>query len=430
MIKISCAPAGVGSGSNLGMNTVDLAIENIVKENKLTDSVEINRPWNSYVKDESGNYPKYMDRDFLNKNIHYNNLRLINDNELPSAVFYWGDFQHGLDYQLQTSKRLKKISSKYNLDTSSTQTEWLQKAKDYFLLNNYFKKGELPFKVAMYGVTLFQNGLNDYLDKEYLENLKWLYSKAVFAKSREAYSANAIAMLREDFEQSFLGVDCALLNTKEELVNLPRNNPLPFNDFEGNIGISFGRSTKQLSKLNLLKFINGLSKKLKKDTINIPWSYFSGGLLGNNLGLFTRGLRNYHSLKNIEFTAGDILYGMSKLSLIVTDTYHVAINAIALDIPVICIYEASPHSERNANMGYRYAWRDKRALLYMTNNMTDFLICSEDLNSSNIRKEKIENIINLLEKNSRMKDLAYSSLQTIAKNDRKTIGKLLKDLNS
>lgn len=429
MIKISCAPAGVGTGSNLGMNTVDLAIENIVKENKLTDSVQINRPWSSYVNDKSGNYPPHMERDFLNENIRYSNLRLIEDNESPSAVFYWGDFQHGLDYQVQTAKRLKKIAGKYNLNTSTSQSEWQNQARDYFLLHNYFKKDDLPFQVAMYGVTLFQNGLNDYLNEDYYENLKWLYNKAAFVKSRESYSANMISMLKNDYQNSYLGVDCALLNTKEELLSQPRINPLAFDNFQGNIGISFGRSSKRLSRVNLLRFINNLSKRLKKDTINIPWSYFSGGLLANNLGIFSRGLRKYHNLKNVEFTAGDILNGMSKLSLIITDTYHVAINAIALNIPVICIYEPSPKSERNANMGYRYAWRDKRAILFTTNNMADFLICTEDLNSSEIRKEKIDNIVNLLGKNSRMLNIAYSNLQSIAKNDRKLIGKLLQDLN-
>lgn len=428
-IKISCAPAGTGTGSNLGMNTVDFAIENIVKENGLEKFVEINRPWESYFKDKNGNYPEYKERDFPLKNIHYNDFKILNDKELPKAIFYWGDFQHGLDYQVQTALRLKQVAKKKGWSIDNSKNDYLQKSKDYFLLNKFYNKKELPFEVAMYGVTLFQNGLNDYLDNDYFENLKWLYKKAIFSKSRESYSANMISSLKNNYENSFLGVDCALLNTKEELINLPQNKPEEFNNYKNNIGVFFGRSTKSLSKLKLLKFINNISNRLNKDVLNIPWNYFSGGLLGDNLGIYTKGIQKYHNMKGIDFTAGDILKGMSELSLIITDTYHVAINAIALNIPVICIYEPSPLISRNANMGYRYAWRDKRVLLFQTNNLSDFLVNSEDLKNSVIRREKVENIVNLINRGSKVLDIAYSNLQTIARNDRILIGELLTSLS-
>lgn len=423
-IIISCAPAGTGSGSNLGMNTVDFAIENIVKENKIENFVEINRPWQSYFPNENGNYPSHKEKDFPVSNVVYNNLQLIKENELPKAIFYWGDFQHGLDYQLQTAKRLKQVSQKIHLEPLS-DIELLQRSRNYFLLYNFYKRNELPFKICMYGVTLFQNGLNDYLNEDYYKNLKWLYKNAIFSKTRESYSANIISNLKEDYNTSFLGVDCALLNTKEELMSLPLNNPKEFNAYNSNIGVFFGRSSKRLSKLCLLKFINTISKKLNKEVVNIPWNYFSGGLLGNNLGIFSKGIQNYHDFKGVNFTAGDILKGMSSLDLIITDTYHVAINAIALHIPVVCVYEPSPLRERDANMGYRYAWRDKRSLLFQTNNLADFLICSEDLRISKIRNEKVRNIINLLNQKESVVKIAYKNIHEIAKNDRKQIGELL-----
>jgi len=424
-IVVSCAPAGTGSGSNLGMNTVDFAIENIIKENKLEDFVSVNRPWKSYFPNAKNEYPAHMERDFELGDIHYNNFNLLDDeNELPKAVLYWGDFQHGLDYQVQTVNRIKKIAAKKGWFKDLNNAQLLEKSKDYFLLNKFFKKDELPFDVAMYGVTLFQNGLKDYLNEEYFENLKWLYKNSIFSKSRESYSANTISLLKNNYQDSFLGVDCALLNTKEELLSLTQKEPKEFDCFNDNIGVFFGRSTKSLSKIKLLKFINGIAKKSGKDLVRLPWNYFSGGLLGDNLGIYSKGLRNYYSLKGVEFTAGDILKGMSNLSFIITDTYHVAINAIALNIPVVCIYEPSPLIKRDANMGYRTAWRDKRALLFQTNNMSDFLISSEDLKNNEIRNEKIDNIIKLMN-NNRLSKVLYANLHSIAKNDRKTISELL-----
>lgn len=423
-VVVSCAPAGTGSGSNLGMNTVDLAIENIVKENNIQNFVEINRPWPSYIPDQKGNFPFYKDRDFSFNTIHYNNLQLLDKTALPKAVFYWGDFQHGLDYQIKTASRLKQVAIKLNLDIDFSKEGLIRKVKNYFLLQEYFKNENLPFEVCMYGVTLFQNGLNQYLDGDYMDNLKWLYRNASFAKTRESYSANTISFLKGDYNNSFLGVDCALLNTKEELTSLPQLSPQEFKHFNENIGVFFGRSTRKLPRLKLLKFINRLTKKMKKEAIKIPWNYFSGGLLADSLGIFSKGVQNYHDLKGVDFTAGDVLYGMSKLSLVITDTYHVAINAIALNIPVICIYEASPGRKGDANMGYRHAWRDKRALLFQTNNLSDFLICSEDLKSNEIINEKIENIVNLVS-NKNTCTLAYSNLHSIAQNDRKLIGEYL-----
>ena len=80
-------------------------------------------------------------------------------------------------------------------------------------------------------------------------------------------------------------------------------------------------------------------------------------------------------------------------------------------------------------MGYRYAWRDKRALLFQTNNLSDFLISSEDLKSNTIRNEKVDNIVKLINTDTKMIEIAYSNLQTIAKNDRKLIGELLTGLS-
>ena len=431
-IIISCAPAGVGTGSNLGMNTVDFAMENIVKEYKLENDVEINRPWDSYFKDKNGKYPKYKDYDFPLVDVNYNDFNLVqSDSETPKLIFYWGDFQHGKDFVKQTSIRLKRVAQNQGWNIEMNPESLIKKVSEYFLLKKFYDRGKLPFDVAMYGVTLFQNGMNDYIDDDYFKNLKWLYQNSIFAKSRESYSANMISRLKEDYKHSFLGVDCALLNKKEELLSLPTTDSKYFNDFEGKIGIFLGRSSKRLSRFGLVKFINSISKKTNKNVVNIPWGYFSGGLLSNSLGPYMKFVKKYSSPSTNNFTAGDILTSMSKLDFIITDTYHVAINAITLNIPVICIYEPSPSRDRDANMGHRYAWRDKRALLFQTNNMSDFLICSHDLSSSKTRSEKVDNLVNLLSGDrGQLTDRMYNNLHMIAKSDRKLIGNMLKEIAS
>ena len=417
-IIVLCAAAGVGKGSNTGMNTVDFAIENLVNEAGLQEHVEFQRPWSSYHPGANIETEKF---DYDESLIKFNDFKI--DEDKTGLLLYWGDFQHGEDYNVQTKKRIVANGKNYNLDVDST-TEGLA---DYLLLNNYFKDDKLPFKVASYGVTLFQNNLSSYLNTGYLSNLKWLYKKCLFSKSRESYTANTIGYLRDDYDSNYLGVDCALLTTKEELLSLKRSDSTSIDSIDGGIGVYFGRSTKKMSRYKTVKFINEMSDTLDKPVVRIPWNYFGTGLLGDSLGVYSKLIKNRLDVSFDNMCFGDIFNLMSKMNLIITDTYHVAINSIALSIPVICIYETTPARDRDANMGHRKSWRDKRCLLFMNNQLSDFLINSDDLKNKKSRKEKVNNITTLLG-NKDLTSFIYSNIHAIAQQDRKMIIKHLKDV--
>lgn len=419
-VVIRCAAAGIGKGSNLGMNTVDYAIYNIIQNNEvLRDKVILSRPWPSYIKDSNGNYPEYQLRDDFPMEFWYDYMDKTQEHEKSGLVF-WGDFQHGYDYHIQASKRLKHVSSLIGI--SKTQAECGDITRDYFLLRDHFQKRKLPYPVLMYGGTFFQNSLKDYFDDEYFSNLKWLYKNASFAKVRDPYSASIVNQITGNYEKNYLGVDAALLNTKEELLSLPQLNSPQLNIFEESIGVYFGRSTKGFPKKHALQLISEFSKEMATKIVNIPWAYFSSGLFSYSLdrkkGIFI----NRSPIKSIndEFTPGDILKGMSKLKLIITDTYHVALNGIALGIPVICIYEPFPSDTRNANMGYIESWRDKRTLFFLTNNLSDFLISSYSLKDKEFRSRKIKHIMNILEEPDQWK-IAIQGIYEMAHKHRNEI---------
>ena len=424
-IVVSCAPAGTGRGSNLGMNTVDYAMHNIVQQSGLSDKVELYRPWPSYVPDKNGNFPEYFPRDIFPMKFNYSYAQVGGENK-KDALIYWGDFQHGKDYHLQSSKRLESILSMQGI--KETAENCLDLTRKYFLLQDNFEEKSLPFKIGIYGGTLFQNNIKDYLHKSYIENLKWLYNSAAFVKVRDVYSANMVNYLRDNYENNYLGVDAALLNKKEELLALPKLSPQEFESYQGAIGIYFGRSTKSFPTQSTVRFINELSMKMNTNIVNIPWGYFSSGLFSFSMGRFSEFLiRNYRTFKNVEFTPGDILEGMSQLQLIITDTYHVVINAIVLGIPAICIYEPSPLDLRNANMGYAQSWRDKRALFYLANNLSDYLVASTSITDKKYRALKVDHILSILQEQNH-NIAAYQNLLKTAQLHREKIGSFLNSI--
>jgi len=390
---VSCAPAGVGNGSNLGMNTVDLAAHSIVSELNLEDQVTLCRPWPSYIKDKHGRYSDGYSLDAWPMKFDYSWPKLGGKQTFDSVV-YWGDFQHGFDYVNQTAVRAKSVAAKQNIRITAEESE--DNSIDYFLLTDE-QRADSSLDVAMFGGTLFQNRLSDYLDSSYTSKLFELYGKAKFVRMRDPYSSSKVAEMRGDYESSFLGVDAAFLNRPEELLALQQSGSEAMQQFEGSVGVFFGRSSRRFPWVSTARFILGMSKRLKTDVCWIDWGRHSGGLLSPILKLLRWLLPGMKQIgSEVEWTSGDVLESIKRSSVIITDTYHLAINAMILNIPCVCIFDPSPNSERDANMGYHVSWRDKRVLLYLTSELSDFLVSATDLKSKRWRTMRLDNIVNLI----------------------------------
>ena len=418
-IYFSCAPCGMGNGANIGMQTVDFAIYNILKKVKSGNNIFLTTTWPAYSND-----PKILrlkDRDSFPTKFSYG-LSQYEDLLPGDAVFYWGDFQWGLDYQVQSTYRLKKNILK---ETSYNDSELRRTIEDRFLLKNFFEKKLELIEIFSYGTTLFQNRLYDFLDTEYFDNLKWLIRRSSFIKFRDPYSADFCSSVKNDFQASFQGVDAALLSSKEELLSLPLGDAEFINAFEGQIGYYFGRSSSAYPKYEVTRFVKEIQKKLNKKLVRIPWAYFSSGLFADSMDRYFQLFRIVRSsYKDSTFVSGDILKGMSKCALIITDTYHVAINAINLGVPVLMIPEFRTAMNRDANMGYIESWRDKRVLLYLSNSLSDLLVLPDLLKNRSYRNNKIKILEKLLEDNHSI-EILYGPILRRAKHDRELIENLL-----
>lgn len=412
---IHCAPSGVGTGSNLGMLTVDYAIQNIIKEIKAEDKIDIWSPWSPYNQTIEAIKNKERDNFNLNHKYNFSDYEKIRSDH---TIFFWGDFQWGRDYQIQSSRRIldQKISG------NSTELEQL--SYNRFMLSKLYQENS-NVNIMSYGTTLFQNRILDYQDEKYISNLEWLVKSAQFVKFRDPYSAFICEHLRQDYDTNYWGLDAAMLNTKNELLSLSKDEFT--NQYQGQIGYFFGRSTGGYPLFHTAVFLNKLKKKLNKNIIRLPWANFSGSKLFvsrfDNL-LKMAGLVK-SPFENDTYMTGDILGAISKCSVIITDTYHVAINAITLNVPVIMLPEFSPKSQRNANMGYLESWRDKRVLLYQSLSLNDLMVLPDKLNDKNYVSKKIDLIKSIVDNNEILACL-YSPIHKKAESERDLIKSILK----
>ena len=104
-IIVKCAPSGMGKGANLGMLTVDYAIFNILKEYNLKNNIEVRSLWSPY--DESPLGQRLKANDSFGLNMQYG-LTHNEDLREGDTLFYWGDFQWGYDFQIQSAKRIQQ----------------------------------------------------------------------------------------------------------------------------------------------------------------------------------------------------------------------------------------------------------------------------------------------------------------------------------
>ena len=379
------------------MQTVDFAAHNLIQRLGIDSRAQIHRPWPALMKAMGGN-PKLESLDSWPTNFQTDSTRQTIQN--GDLLLTWGDFQLGHDYQTQSAKRYRQIQAQHGNRVS--EEEALDWSFDYFLLKSALEK---EIDTACFGTTLFQNSMRDWAHSRYRNAIENYFDSCVFAKFRDPYSSWSHSKLTNTSDQGNWGIDCALLNTREELLSIPATD-VTSNLTRGGIGVYLGRSSKRFSKLRFAKFLRLISKKFEAPLHWIPWNQFTGGkLFSKRPRLLNSPLVNIESFpKNHEVKAGDIFHLLDSLKLVVTDTYHVAINAMTMRIPVLCIYEPSPKRSRDANMGFRESWRDKRALLFTSTNQSDFLMSANDLASNHYCEKKVEHLVSITSDQATMKN--------------------------
>lgn len=361
-VSVFCAPP---NGRNPGMSSVDLAFESVaaaagaseVRYWRLWDQSEwLCPPGGSHA--ESGGFLDEV------TGVSYEKVRGRLDEFLDArAIVFWGDFLHMAVYLRDNVDVLTR-----RMRTFSATSDAGHFVSQYLLLKG--QQDDVLSRVLSFGTTLSFNTTADYAS-EYGGELRSFLSRTRRVWHRDAYSAAVAQEMRSPEEQTCKGVDAAFLLVGGE--SPERGDRL---------GVFIGRSN--LSPEFVAALGRSLSARLDLHPFWIPWGHepaFWPMRQRRRLRLSWPGLERAAVPTFAERSTGlidavrgsriaDEPVGLSALfsqlgscSVVLTDTYHLAVNAWRLGTPAVCIVDtASP--AWSVNSGEPGSSRDKRIDLY------------------------------------------------------------------
>ncbi|WP_435736842.1 hypothetical protein V5D56_19065 [Cellulosimicrobium sp. PMB13] len=370
------------------MTTVDLSFEAVSRSLGLDDVVYW-RLWDqSEWRTPVGGSSVLDDGSFADEGtgLVYRNLRGRLDEFLDAdAVVYWGDFLHMafyLEANVDTLSRRMGITSRAQAREIADRTLLLAGQSDDVLA-----------RVMSFGTTLSFNTADDYRS-DYGDALRSFAGRAHRVWFRDTYSAWIAQLAGANAGASAKGVDAAFL--------LP---PGPSVPSSGRLGVFFGRSA--LSPETLARLGRQLATSLDLRPRWIPWGHEPAfwpvadrrrfrlawpGLeleeLSVGLGTRLRHARAVVARTPAEHTArlpfDGLVARVAACDVVVTDTYHLAVNAWRLGIPAVCVVDRPPRIW-SVNSGSQGTRRDKREELYSQLDASELLVSVEDL-ASHVRE--------------------------------------------
>ncbi|QLI99834.1 polysaccharide pyruvyl transferase family protein [Streptomyces sp. NEAU-sy36] len=332
---------------NTGMLTVDLAFETMRR--RMGGGIEAN--WYTLHAPETvalrpgarGHAFPFRFRSLIDE---------VDDLREHDAVVFWGDFLHARHYLAQdATNRL--------LDFGFAEDRGAARA----LLNRTLlladQPDELLSRTLSYGGTILHNTQSDYEDKEYGPLFTRLMTRSRRVWVRDPLSAVKLARLRGDRTTDHFGSDAALLNRPGDLGHLPVtpwSQDLPEG---GAIGVFLGARTEIPDWLP--GFCQGLAERFGAPLEWVPW--------------FDRDVppRVEHIARRPgDPTVGDLIGVLPRYRLVVTDTYHLAVNAWGAGTPVVCV--GAPEPVPTTDDDYLTLSDVKKHVFHMAYDAADFYL--------------------------------------------------------
>jgi hypothetical protein len=262
------------------------------------------------------------------------------------VIIFWGDFQHAPGHwRYDVFPRLVRDG------LARTEDE----ARD-LVYRMHMLEGATEAtrrRSIIFGGTIITNTIAENSDTRYAAALHRLVTEARGIYFRDPISAAHVARLRPG--AATLGTDCALLLEDGGERGGPSLS-------SGRIGVHFGRSRLVIGLLAFARLI-ARQAGLKPDWL--PW--------------FRARPRTALQAKALGFTAArsnaspdDTLAELRRCDAIVTDTYHLAVNAWRLGIPAVCIGFGAERSDSTLNS-------KKKEIFYAMHGANDFYVFRENL---------------------------------------------------
>jgi len=328
---------------NVGMATVDLSASQVLPELLPDHNVAL------YTLGKPGRYS--FPRGELP--FGYTDIRDDPAAFLSSDAFvFWGDFIHARAYW--------ENDHGWDQATPEQLLQLRAEVSRYFFLSG-LPKERLGTAVA-FGGTIITNSAGDSLEPAYRQNFERLLAHAGGVFFRDALSAAKGSPYRG--LAASLGCDCALLLEDRHLDTIP-GFEMP-RERKG-VGVFFGRSP---SRLKMLGFSALVAQALGENRSWIHWfkSYRKMRLMGRAFG---------YDIGPEQPSTGALLTQLAGYRYIVTDTYHVCVNAWRLGIPALCIGSGAAVSKHSLS-------DKKKEILFEMYGARDYYVFLEQLALGNM----------------------------------------------
>lgn len=296
------------------------------------------------------------------------------------ALIYWGDFLQSREYLHHVAATLVEIGAERNRE------EALRTVERHLLLSEA-PDGVLGRALA-FGGTLIFNRARDYQDAGYARRLARFLTGCRRVWMRDVYSARRAAEILGPAAAHPLGVDGSLLLHGEDLDLLPRSGWFEAaGSAQSRAGIFFGRTNARLAAL--ARFARDLCRRLKTEAEWLPW--FDPAARPNLLPETRAAFPGMRVDDNPEPPlVGDVLARLGEYAFVISDTYHVCVNAWRAGVPAICLGSAVSSREMyDVSFGWCCAWRDKRQTFYAMHDAMEFFVFAEELAERTARANRL-----------------------------------------
>ncbi|MGE9808305.1 polysaccharide pyruvyl transferase family protein [Janibacter sp. G1551] len=361
VINVLCAPP---NGRNAGMASVDMAFGSVAPSGV---AVRYWRMWDQseWIEPPGISCPRpdgtFEDPD---TGLTYHLLRGRLDEFLDGdAAVYWGDFLHMAVYQRHTADVLHRRMGL--LDEGAAR----ESVADHLLLRSRATE-RLP-QVLSYGSTLGMNTPSDYVG-EYGSDLNRFLTAANRVWLRDAYSAQTARIARGNADESCQALDAAFLLGERDR-----------RERDGSLAVFFGRSA--LAPEALARLGSRVARRLGLQPQLLPWGEepafwpihdrrrFRAAWPGLEHGVANpsagqrrqtaQGVLRGTSSRAMAPSPSDCFEQIARSSVVLTDTYHLAVNSWRLGTPAILVVD-QPGKAWSVNSGEPGTGRDKRHDLY------------------------------------------------------------------
>jgi hypothetical protein len=274
------------------------------------------------------------------------------------AIIYWGDFLHAPGYW--------KYDLLPRMVRDGTAPDTAAALELAYRLHFLEQMPEARKRALIFGGTVITNAIAEQTDARYRNAFENLMRDARGIFFRDPISAAHAARFRAG--RQTLGADCALLLDDADV---PALAGAATARVAGTAGVYFGRSRLTLA---MLAFARAVAGRAGLRPAWMPWlgSRWRGALQARALGF---------APPEKAAAPADVLAALRGCDIVITDTYHLCVNAWRMGIPAICIGRGAEHSDSTINS-------KKKEIFYAMHGAGDFYVFQEALRTPvGIRRE-------------------------------------------